>query len=135
LSRLHFALVLRVLRAGLPGHCSPVSAALCSLVLHTLVGGLVLGTLLTVLALLSLRSMTGTFLVLLTLLRDGYAARCEQRKRGNACQQFILLRPHWAFSFTFWMFAHSTRAEGPFPAEMHLPNADSPAKFLQTLSV
>jgi hypothetical protein len=94
---------------------------------------LVPGALLATLALLGLCSTTGALPVLLTLLREGYAARGEQRKCGDARQQLVLLRPHCSYSFTIWVFCAF------HPALKVLSrcdaNADLLAKFLQTVRV
>jgi len=98
---------------GLPGHRILVFALLSALIPRALIGRLVSGAMLAALALLALTLLSlcgtaGALPVLLTLLREGYAARCEQRKCGDAREQLILLRPHYAFSFTIWVFAHFT---------------------------
>jgi hypothetical protein len=98
-------LVLSVLPSGLPGHCF-VAAALARLVSYALIGRLVLRALvcakigaLIFAALLAalhtvLRSAAAALLLLLALLRQGYAACGKQRNCGNARQQHVLLRPH-----------------------------------------
>jgi len=98
---------------GLPGHRILVFALLSALIPRALIGRLVSGAMLAALALLALTLLSlcgtaGALPVLLTLSREGYAARCEQRKCGDAREQLILLRPHYAFSFTIWVFAHFT---------------------------
>ena len=133
-------MVLCVLPRGLPGHRILVFALLSALIPRALIGRLVSGAMLAALALLALTLLSlcgtaGALPVLLTLLREGYAARCEQRKCATPannlfCFVLIMLSPSRSGCLRI-----SPRTERSFPAAMHLANADSLAKFLQTVRV